>query len=100
MTKISYIAVCAVAALGFSLVSPQAASAFTPAPGADKTYAQTVSGNEAISVRWGGRGGWGARGVGFRRGVGWGGRGWGVAVVLAWAGLRLGRAWLGMAGGG
>jgi hypothetical protein len=78
MTKISYIAVCAVAALGFSFVSPKAAYAFPAAPGADKTYAQTVSGNEAISVRWGGRG-WGARGVGFRHGVGWrrGYGGWG-----------------------
>jgi hypothetical protein len=80
MTKTSYIAVCAVAALGFSLVSPQTASAFTPVPGADKTYTQTLAGNEAISVRWGGRvGGWGARGVGFRHGVGWrrGYGGWG-----------------------
>ena len=88
MTKISYIAVCAVAALGFSFVSPKAAYAFPAAPGADKTYAQTVSGNEAISVRWGGRG-WGARGVGFRHGVGWrrgyggwGGYGWGRPVGL------------------
>ena len=108
MTKTSYIAVCAVAALGFSLVSPQAASAFTPLPGADKTYTQTVTGNEAISVRLGVRGGahgvglgrgygWGVRGVGLGRGYGWGWRGgyggWGGGYGWGWpVGLGVGLA--------
>jgi len=95
MTKTSYIAVCAVAALGFSLVSPQTASAFTPVPGADKTYTQTLAGNDAISVRWGGRvGGWGARGVG------WGGRGWGVRGVGIGRGYGWGGRGWGWRGGG
>ncbi len=100
MTKISYIAVCAVAALGFSFVSPKAAYAFPAAPGADKTYAQTVSGNEAISVRWGGRGAGepvaldlGTVSAGAGAYGGWGGyglRGVGLAPGLR----RMGWLWL------
>jgi hypothetical protein len=84
MTKTSYIAVCAVAAVGLGFASPKAASAFPAAPGAEKTYTQTVTGSASIPVRWGGVGGWGGRGIGwggrgigFGRGIGWGGRGWG-----------------------
>ena len=92
MTKTSCIAVCAVAAVGLSFASPKAASAFPAAPGANKTYTQTVAGSTSIPVYWrggwGGRwGGWGGRGWGWR-GVGWrGGWGWrrpfGVGLGLA-----------------
>ncbi len=84
MRKRTYIAVCAMAALGLSLASPKAASAFPAAPIAGKTYTQTVTGNASIPVRWagghwGGRGGfgWGGPGIGVGRGFGWGGPGWG-----------------------
>ncbi len=78
MRKRTYVAVFAMAALGLSLASPKAASAFPAAPGADKTYTQTVRGNASVPVRFavGRGGGWGGHGVGFGRGLGWGG-GWG-----------------------
>ena len=50
----TYIAVCAVAALGLSFTSPQAASAFPAAADTAKAYTQTVSGNASVPVRWGG----------------------------------------------
>ena len=85
MTKTSYIAVCAVAAVGLSFASPKAASAFPAAPGVDKTYTQKVAGSASIPVRWGHFGGWGGRGFGFGHGFGWGGRGWGWRGV-GWRG--------------
>ena len=97
----TYVVVCAVAALGLSLTSPKAASAFPAAAGTGKAYTQTVSGNASIPVRWGGGhfgGGWGGRGIGFGRGIGWGGRGWGGR---GWGGVGLGRGfgWRGGYGG-
>ena len=58
MRNKTYIVVCAVAALGLSLTSPEAASAFPAAAGTGKAYTQTVSGTASTPVRWGGHGGW------------------------------------------
>jgi hypothetical protein len=75
----TYIVVCAAAALGLSLASPNVASAFPAAGGTGKAYTQTVSDDSSIPVRWAGGhvGGWGGHGIGFGRGIGWGGPGWG-----------------------
>jgi len=98
----TYIVVCAMAALGLSFASPNAASAFPAAAGTGKAYTQTVSGTESIPVRWG-RGGWGGgRAIGFGRGVGWGGRGWGGVGLgrgIGWGGGGRGAGWRGGYGG-
>lgn len=96
----TYVAVCAMAALGLSLASPKAASAFPATVGTGKAYTQTVSGNASIPVAWRGGhfgGGWGGHGIGFGRGFGWGGGGWRGAGWRGgyggWGGNGLGWGW-------
>jgi hypothetical protein len=73
------IAICATVALGLCLLVPKGASAFPVADGSGKVSAQTIAGKSAATtVRWAGRvGGWRGGRVGFRRGIGWRGAGWG-----------------------
>ena len=84
----NHVIICATAALGLCLMSPNGASAVPAAAGAGTAYTQTVTGKSAaVPVYWRrgywglGRGyGWGWRGVGWRRGYygGWSGYGLGL----------------------
>ena len=87
----THLIICAAAALGLCLMSPNGASAVPAAAGAGTAYAQTVTGKSAaVPVYWR-RGYWGGR-VGLGRGFGWGWRGvgWRRGYYGGWGGYGLG----------